>query len=197
MTDKTTRAAAAPALGPLHRARIAPDRGRRRGARSGSMRHRKSACAPMPGARRKRNPAASMIAPSARWPVSRSASKCAARTPASRWCRRPPRNTLFTAKLGEILVVAQIYDPKLVIAEFKAPASIADARQPGAAAGRLEQGARQRGGVARGAAARLDRVRRRRASTASTQFAADAGRARQACRTAWPPRGRLADAIIP
>ncbi|MGB8398680.1 DUF2125 domain-containing protein [Bradyrhizobium sp.] len=32
----------------------------------------------------------------------------------------------FTARLGEILVVAQIYDPKLLIAEFKAPATIAD-----------------------------------------------------------------------
>jgi len=31
-----------------------------------------------------------------------------------------------TAKLGEILVVAQIYDPKLLIAEFTAPATIAD-----------------------------------------------------------------------
>jgi hypothetical protein len=30
----------------------------------------------------------------------------------------------ITAKLGEILVVAQIYDPKLVIAEFTAPATI-------------------------------------------------------------------------
>src|SRR6201988_468367 len=34
-------------------------------------------------------------------------------------------NVPFTAKLGEILVVAQIYDPKLVIAEFKSPAGIA------------------------------------------------------------------------
>jgi hypothetical protein len=34
-------------------------------------------------------------------------------------------NVPFTARLGEILVVAQIYDPKLVIAEFKSPASIA------------------------------------------------------------------------
>jgi len=31
-----------------------------------------------------------------------------------------------TAKLGEILVVAQVYDPNLVIAEFAAPATIAD-----------------------------------------------------------------------
>lgn len=34
-------------------------------------------------------------------------------------------NVPFTARLGEILVVAQIYDPKRVIAEFKSPASIA------------------------------------------------------------------------
>jgi hypothetical protein len=34
-------------------------------------------------------------------------------------------NIPFTAKLGEILVVAQIYDPKRVIAEFASPASIA------------------------------------------------------------------------
>src|SRR5271169_584369 len=32
----------------------------------------------------------------------------------------------ITAKLGEILVVAQVYDPKLVIAEFSAPATISD-----------------------------------------------------------------------
>jgi hypothetical protein len=31
-----------------------------------------------------------------------------------------------TAKLGEILVVAQVYDPKLLIAEFTAPATIPD-----------------------------------------------------------------------
>ena len=34
--------------------------------------------------------------------------------------------TPITAKLGEILVVAQVYDPKLLIAEFTAPATIAD-----------------------------------------------------------------------
>ena len=32
----------------------------------------------------------------------------------------------LTARLGEILVVAQVYDPKLVIAEFTAPATISD-----------------------------------------------------------------------
>jgi len=32
----------------------------------------------------------------------------------------------FTAKLGEILVVAQVYDPKHVIAEFSGPAAISD-----------------------------------------------------------------------
>ena len=34
-------------------------------------------------------------------------------------------NTPFTAKLGEILVIAQIYDPTRVIAQFTSPASIA------------------------------------------------------------------------
>ena len=38
--------------------------------------------------------------------------------------------TPITAKLGEILVVAQVYDPKLLIAEFTAPATIADPGQP-------------------------------------------------------------------
>jgi hypothetical protein len=37
--------------------------------------------------------------------------------------------TPITAKLGEILVVAQIYDPKLLIAEFSAPATISGAGQ--------------------------------------------------------------------
>jgi hypothetical protein len=35
----------------------------------------------------------------------------------------------FTAKLGEILVIAQVYDPKLLIAEFIAPATISDRSQ--------------------------------------------------------------------
>ena len=35
----------------------------------------------------------------------------------------------ITAKLGEILIVAQIYDPKLLIAEFTAPATISDRGQ--------------------------------------------------------------------
>jgi hypothetical protein len=34
-----------------------------------------------------------------------------------------------TARLGEILVVAQVYDPKLLIAEFTAPATISDRGQ--------------------------------------------------------------------
>src|SRR5712672_2524979 len=37
----------------------------------------------------------------------------------------------ITARLGEILVVAQVYDPKLLIAEFTAPATVPDhGRQP-------------------------------------------------------------------
>jgi hypothetical protein len=35
----------------------------------------------------------------------------------------------ITAKLGQILVVAQVYDPKLLIAEFTAPATISDSGQ--------------------------------------------------------------------
>jgi hypothetical protein len=38
--------------------------------------------------------------------------------------------TSFVARLAEILVVAQIYDPKLVIAEFKAPATLAEHGSP-------------------------------------------------------------------
>jgi hypothetical protein len=38
--------------------------------------------------------------------------------------------TPITANLGEILVVAQVYDPKLLIAEFTAPATISDSRGP-------------------------------------------------------------------
>ena len=36
----------------------------------------------------------------------------------------------ITAELAEILIVAQVYDPKLLIAEFTAPATIADRGQP-------------------------------------------------------------------
>jgi hypothetical protein len=36
----------------------------------------------------------------------------------------------FTAQLGEIMVIAQIYQPNLLIADFKAPATIADRGQP-------------------------------------------------------------------
>ena len=35
----------------------------------------------------------------------------------------------FTARLGEIMVIAQIYQPRLLIAEFKAPATLADRGQ--------------------------------------------------------------------
>jgi hypothetical protein len=38
--------------------------------------------------------------------------------------------TSFTARLDEILVIAQVYDPKLVIAEFIAPATISDRGGP-------------------------------------------------------------------
>jgi hypothetical protein len=47
--------------------------------------------------------------------VSQTAAQAAARTP-------------VTAKLSEILVVAQVYDPKLLIAEFSAPATVFDSQ---------------------------------------------------------------------
>lgn len=37
---------------------------------------------------------------------------------------------LFTARLGEILIIAQVYQPKLLIAEFKAPATLSDRGEP-------------------------------------------------------------------
>src|ERR1700722_3518284 len=49
--------------------------------------------------------------------VAQTAAQAAAQTP-------------ITATLGEILVVAQVYDPKLLIAEFTAPATISDHGQP-------------------------------------------------------------------
>ena len=57
----------------------------------------------------------------------RSASKCAA-TDASvaLVSQTAGAQAPFTARLGQILVVAQVYDPKLLIAEFTAPATIAD-----------------------------------------------------------------------
>src|SRR5258708_27096231 len=41
----------------------------------------------------------------------------------SQTASQPPSQP-FTAKLGQILVVAQIYDPKRVIAEFTSPATL-------------------------------------------------------------------------
>jgi len=43
----------------------------------------------------------------------------------SQTASQPPSQP-FTAKLGQILVVAQIYDPKRVIAEFTSPATLVD-----------------------------------------------------------------------
>ena len=72
-----------------------------------------------------------MPAATARWPASRSASRFAATTPAlSLVSQTAGAQAPFTARLGEIMVIAQIYQPKLLIAEFKAPATLADRGQP-------------------------------------------------------------------
>jgi hypothetical protein len=49
-----------------------------------------------------------------------------------------PTQPPIIAKLGEILVVAQVYDPKLLIAEFTAPATIVTPQKPLARAKHIE-----------------------------------------------------------
>ena len=62
---------------------------------------------------------------------SRSASRSAASDASvSLFSQTADAKALFTARLGEIMVIAQIYQPKLLIAEFKAPATISDRGQP-------------------------------------------------------------------
>src|ERR1700736_4933857 len=48
---------------------------------------------------------------------------------ASQTAGQAPGQAPIVAKLGEILIVAQVYDPKLLIAEFTAPATISDSGQ--------------------------------------------------------------------
>ena len=81
--------------------------------------------------RRRRNPAASMIAAKrsvAGYPF-RLEVRCDDAS-VSLVSQTAGAQAPFTAQLGEILVVAQIYDPKMLIAEFKAPATISDRGQP-------------------------------------------------------------------
>lgn len=48
----------------------------------------------------------------------------------SQTAQQAATQTPLTAKLAEILVVASLYQPSLLIAEFKGPASFADRGQP-------------------------------------------------------------------
>jgi len=98
-----------------------------RGARSGSMPPRRSMSKPTPGGRAKPNPAGFTTAPNVRWQATpfRLEIRCDDAS-VSLISQTAGAAAPITAKLGEILVVAQIYDPKLVIAEFKAPATISD-----------------------------------------------------------------------
>src|SRR3979411_237161 len=52
----------------------------------------------------------------------------------------------ITAKLGEILVVAQVYDPRLLIAEFAAPATLAERGATASLAGNLSKPPHSAGG---------------------------------------------------
>ena len=194
MSDISPRAAPAPALAPFHHARFAPGRRRRLERVLVLSPPPRSRSRPMPGARRRRSPAGSTSAPGARWPASRSVSKSAATAPACRCMSQTAEQAAtqapITAKLGEILVVAQVYDPKLLIAEFTAPATISD---HGAVCDdrELEQGPQQRGGSAGGAAARLDRVRRSLDRTIQWIGCRRRWRSAKHVETAWPPRRRL------
>ena len=98
----------------------------------------------------------------------------------------------FTARLGEILVIAQIYQPKLLIAEFKAPATLADRGQPPSMKVNWTMGRSSVVRAARHSAARLHRVRQS-LDRSRQRTGADAARARQPCRTARPPRRGLGE----
>ena len=119
------RAAPAPALAPVLHAR--PGAGcRRRLERFWFYAASKSVCARTHGARRKRRPAGSMIAAVARSRAFRSAWKCSARMPASPWSRRPrARSAVHGAARPNSGGGADLQSETL-IAEFKAPATIAD-----------------------------------------------------------------------
>ena len=105
---------------------------------------------------------------------------------------RAATQTPLTVKLGEILVVAQVYDPKLLIAEFTAPATISDR---GEAASMTVNWRTARASVVGLPAIpqrasivfddpEIDRVN----SSVQTPLGA-----RQACRAARPSRGGLRD----
>ena len=109
--------------------------------------------------------------------ISQTAGQAAAQTP-------------VTAKLGEILVVAQVYDPKLLIAEFTAPATISDSRGPPSM---LVNWSKARSSVVGLPAVpqRASIVFDERIDRSHQWIGADAAGARQACRTARPSCGRL------
>ena len=97
----------------------------------------------------------------------------------------------ITAKLGEILVVAQIYDPKLLIAEFTAPATISDRGGPPSMSVNWSKARSSVVGLPAIPQRGLDRVRRSR-DRSRQWIGADAAGARQTCRAARPACRRLA-----
>ena len=147
----------------------------------------------MPGARRRRNPAGSMIAASARSRAIpfRLEVRCDDAS-VSLVSQTAGAQAPFTARLGEILVVAQIYEPKLLIAEFKAPATIADRGQP--------PSMKVNWTMARSSVVGLPAVPQRAShrvrqslDRSRQRTGADAAGARQPCRTAWPACRGIAD----
>ena len=129
MTDMMPCAAPALALGAFHRSRPAPDRRGRPGAGSGSLPPRRSTS--QADAWRAREAKSGRVYDCAKRSVAgfpfRLEVRCDGASVAlvSQTAGKAP---IVTAKLGQILVVAQIYDPKRVIAEFTAPATLSNAR---------------------------------------------------------------------
>ena len=86
----------------------------------------------------------------------RSASRCAALDASAELKDAQPPIAL---KLKEILVVAQVWDPKLLIAEFTGPLTASDPGQPPYATAIMDARAGERARHAASAGARLDRGR--------------------------------------
>ena len=96
----------------------------------------------------------------------------------------------ITANLGEILVVAQIWDPKLLIAEFTAPATISDRGGPPAMMVNWSKARSSVVGLPAVPQRATHRVRRA-LDRPRQRSGADAAGARQTGRAARPPRRRL------
>jgi len=157
------------------------------GAGSGILPPRRWTRRPMHGVRARPGRAASSIAQALGWGLSvppRGDLRGSQRRTGVADRSQPPAQP-FTAKLGQILVVAQIYDPKKVIAEFTAPATLFDPVMQQSYAVNWSLGHASIAGLPFNAGSRLGRVQRPRPQ-AHRCVGAGAGRAGETCRAARP-----------